>query len=135
MTTADKPFILNDLPNGWWSVSWNKKQWRGIYTLASQIKLLELIFLEFGCFEAGFALRQNAWHEQDSDLTSTDIVYIKATACLQENGITNIASTLLYPDLIEGVCFPTQEEAERMLTWLEQKYLMKLLKADYGNDF
>lgn len=133
MTTTDDPFILTDLPNGWWSVAWSKKQWIGIYTVASFKKLLELVFLEFGCYEVGFSLRPNTWGwgDSDSDSTKNDIVYIKATACLEENSIMRVAESYLYPNVVDAVCFPTQQEAETMLNWLEQKYMLKLLSKNY----
>lgn len=123
MSTSESLFELNDLPNGWWSVGWNRDRWYGIYTPRSHIRLLKLVFEELGGEQIGLSVSDYLGKEQ--------VLYISAALC-QELGYKTVADQELYNQNVQSVCFPTQPEAEQFKLWLEKKYFMKLLSHDYN---
>lgn len=118
-------FILNDLPDGSWSVVWNPDHWvNGIYKLSSVVRLLGILFNDIKVDEAILAVdRGRGVHDS--------ILYIKQTAYYETNGKV---AEWLDDYIIRGVKFKELAQAEAFKDHLEKLYLTKLLKANYNEE-
>lgn len=121
-------FTLRDLPDGTWSVSWDKERWHGIYKIESQEKLLNILFDEFGLSQV--ELSTNRY--RSPDYTEHENIVIDSTLWFQ-HGSHELAKIWLTGYCIDGVKFVQYDQAEQFLQYLEKLYLVKLLKIDYEN--
>lgn len=121
---------MRDLPNGWYSVSWDKDRWVGVYKRQSFEKLFDIIVEHVHCpeFSIGFDYRNRAEALSDTMHINTRLLY-------QADGIKTLTDHLMSMDIcIDGVAFPNLEYAEKFKKFLEQRYIFNLLKHDYGMD-
>ncbi len=114
----NSPFVINDLPNNNWSVEW--PTFKNIRDSVSNIKLLDILFGEVKCHQAGLAIMLNSG--------DYDTLWINAIEWYQYTDYK-------YGDYLEqmyeirGAVFHQESEARKFQDILEKKYVWKILKA------
>lgn len=117
----NSPFILNDLCDNTWSVTWPSFQ-RSNNLDNMAFDILKFVFTEVKCSRVGLGVTIDNYFEADSSvLWIDDSAY--ATA------ITDEYSQYLYRQYnIFGAVFEKQLDAEKFKESLEKRYVWQLLK-------
>lgn len=110
------PFIVNDLPDGCWSVTWTDLG--SINTFSMKNKVLDVVFGELNFVEVGFGIAMK--HEE------TYIMWLDCIVWAQDVDHHNAEYFHDMYDL-RGLVFRKEQEALKMLDWLEKKYVWSIL--------
>ncbi len=112
------PFVLIDLPNNDWAVSWPTTDEK--FTDRVRFNLLECIFKEVKCSEVGLGVAIDEREE-------TSIMWIKDHVWCSQ--LTEEYSQYLYRNYnIRGTVFHSESEAKQFKDILEKRYAWQLLK-------
>lgn len=113
------PFALTDLPNRDWAVSW--PMFDDNFNDHMKFNLLDLIFREIDCEEAGLGVSLDEKEE-------SSIMWIKRDVWYQE--LSEEYARYLYKFYrIKGAVFHKHDEAIKFKEILEKRYAWQLLKA------
>jgi hypothetical protein len=113
-------FILNDLPNGEWSVCWPDHEHNVVNNPAKVLTLLEILFDHVGVEEAMIGVLESG---RDNDW---GIMHISVMLWLEENSRKYMASRLA-GYIIPGVKFRDRYEAEKFKLHMEQRLAWRRL--------
>ena len=113
-------FVLNDLPNGEWSVSWPGYEMVVVNDPSKALKLLEILFDHVGVDEAMIGVQESG---RDNDLHT---MHISVILWLEEHSRRHMAERLA-GYTIPGVKFRDQYEAEKFKLHMEQRLAWKRL--------
>ena len=114
----NSPFKLSDLPNRDWAVLW--PLFNNEFSNKMKFNLLELIFNEIDCNEAGLGIALDEKEE-------SSIMWINRDVWQQE--LTEEYSVYLQKFYrVDGVVFHNLDEAEQLKEILEKRYAWQLLK-------
>lgn len=114
-------FILNDHPNGCWTVHWEDSP-QMPQTLTA-VKLLEIAFREVKCSQVGIGYGYT--HTKDMSVWWVDVT----TYYTKDFGLR--ANTMSFYE-VKGCMFKSLQEAEQFKDIMEKHYLMQLLQSNYG---
>jgi hypothetical protein len=117
-------FVLNDLPNGEWSVCWPGYEEYVVNDPSKALKLLEILFDHVGVDEAMIGVQQSG---RDNDF---NIMHISGILWLEENSRRHMAEKLARYK-IPGVKFRDQYEAEKFKLHMEQRLAWKRLGGEW----
>jgi hypothetical protein len=113
-------FVLNDLPNGEWSVCWPGYERNVVNDPGKALALLEIMFEHVGVDEAMIGVQQSG---RDNDWQTW---HISGILWLEEHSRRHLAERLA-GYTIPGVKFRDQYEAEKFKTHMEQRLAWKQL--------
>lgn len=114
-------FIINDLPDGSWSVCWPGYEYNVVNNPTKAHNLLEILFDVVGVEEAMIGVQQST--QDNSDLHT---MHISSILWLEENSRKHLAEKLAWYT-IPGVRFWDRYEAEKFKTHMEQRLAWKRL--------
>ena len=114
-------FVLNDLPNGEWSVTWPGYEYNVVNNANKAMTLLEIMFEHVGVDEAMMGVQQSG-----RDDSKFDTMYISSILWLEEHSRRHMAEQLA-EYTIPGVKFRDQYEAEKFKNHMEQRLAWKRL--------
>jgi len=118
-------FVLNDLPDGSWSVCWPGYEEYVVNDSSKALKLLEIMFEHVGVEEAMIGVQQPG-----RDDNKFDTMYISGILWLEENSRKRMAEEIARYT-IPGVKFRDQYEAEKFKTHMEQRLAWKRLGGEW----
>lgn len=124
MDVISNAFELTKHTDGWWAVMWPEDRWRGIYDQKTKIKLAEILFGDIGCNQVAFAVKTEGG--------SYSTLWVDSYVFMMKDGAESIAS-LMSQYVVGGVKFPQQDQAEKLLKYLEKQYIWSILKQDPAN--
>lgn len=113
-------FVLNDLPDGTWSVTWPGYEYNVVNNPDKARTLLEIMFEHVGVEEAMIGVQQTA------QSTELETMHISGMLWLEEHSRRHMAERLARY-IIPGVKFQDQYEAEKFKTHMEQRLAWKRL--------
>jgi hypothetical protein len=122
---ANNYFVLNDLPNGEWSVTWPGYEYNVVNNPAKVLTLLEIMFDYVGVDEAMIGVQESG---RDNDWRT---MHISVILWLEEHSRKYMASRLA-GYTIPGVKFRDQYEAEKFKTHMEQRLAWKRLGGEWA---
>lgn len=114
----NSPFIINKSTNDHWVVTW--PTFKNIRDSVSNIKLLDILFGEIKCDQAGLAILLKG-NEHDT-LWINSIVWYQDTKQQYGDYLERMYE-------IRGVVFNKQDQAQKLQDILEKKYIWKVLQA------
>ena len=114
-------FILNDLPNGSWSVTWPGYESQLVNDASKVHKLLEIMFDLVGVDEAMIGVQESG---RDNDWNT---MYISGMLWLEEHSRKYIAERIAKRYIVPGVRFTDQYQAEKFKLHMEQRLAWKKL--------
>lgn len=114
-------FVLNDLPNGEWSVCWPGFENNVVNNPAKVLRLLEIMFEHVGVEEAMIGVQQRG---RDNDWNT---MYISSIIWHEGDPSREHVARRLADYVIPGVKFRDQYEAEKFKLHLEQRLAWKKL--------
>lgn len=118
-------FVLNDLPNGEWSVTWPGYEYNVVNNPDKVLTLLEILFEHVGVMEAMIGVQESG---RDNDWRT---MHISVMLWLEEHSRKYMASRLA-GYTIPGVKFKDQYEAEKFKTHMEQRLAWKRLGGEWA---
>lgn len=121
---ANNYFVLNDLPDGSWSVCWPGHEYIAVNNPAKVLTLLEILFEHVGVNEAMIGVQESG---RDNDWNT---MHISGMVWLEENSRKYIASRLA-GYTIPGVKFRDQYEAEKFKLHMEQRLAWRRLGGEW----
>jgi hypothetical protein len=121
---ANNYFVLNDLPNGEWSVTWPGYEHKVVNNPNKVLTLLEIMFDYVGVDEAMIGVQESG---RDNDWRT---MHISGILWLEEHSRKYMASRLA-GYTIPGVKFKDQYEAEKFKSHLEQRLAWKRLGGEW----
>lgn len=113
-------FILNDLPDGSWSVTWPGYEYNVVDNPAKAMTLLKIMFDHVGVDEAMIGVQHR------SGYGDTETMHISGILWLEELSREYMAKRLA-EYTIPGVRFRDQYEAEKFKTHMEQRLMWRQL--------
>jgi hypothetical protein len=113
-------FVLNDLPNGTWSVTWPGHEYNVANSPGKVLKLLEIMFDIVGVDEAMIGVQEPG---RDNDWKT---MHISGILWLEEHSRQYMASRLSNY-VIPGVRFTDQYQAEKFKLHMEQRLAWRQL--------
>jgi hypothetical protein len=117
----NSPFILNDLSDNTWSVTWPTFKDSNLYDNMA-VDILKFVFSEVKCHRVGLGLTIDNYFEAD-----TSILWIDNSTYAMD--ITDEYSRYLYKNYkVFGAVFEKQQDAEKCKESLEKRYVWQLLK-------
>jgi hypothetical protein len=125
MVMKTTPFVLNDLPNGTYSVCWPGHEYDVVNDSAKAYKLLEIMFEVVGVDEAMIGVRESG---RDNDWNT---MYISGILWLEEHNREHMAKKLARYT-IPGVRFTDIYQAEKFKDHMEQRLMWKQLGGQWG---
>lgn len=117
-------FVLNDLPDGSWSVCWPGYEEYVVNDPGKALKLLEIMFEHVGVDEAMIGVQESG---RDNDWNT---MHISSILWLEENSRRHMAERLARYT-IPGVKFQDQYEAEKFKLHMEQRLAWKRLGGEW----
>lgn len=117
-------FVLNDLPNGEWSVSWPGYEYNVVNNPGKAMKLLEILFEHVGVDEAMVGVQHRSGHGDFETMHISNILW------LEENSREHMARRLA-EYTIPAVKFRDRYEAEKFKTHMEQRLAWKRLGGEW----
>ena len=117
-------FIINDLPNGTYSVTWPGHEHNVVDNPGKVLTLLEIMFEVVGVDEAMIGVQQPG---RDNDWRTW---HISVMLWLEEHSRRHLAERLA-KYTIPGVRFRDQYEAEKFKTHMEQRLAWKRLGGEW----
>ena len=118
-------FVLNDLPDGSWSVCWPGYENNVVNNPEKALKLLEILFDHVGVEEAMIGVQQSG---RDNDF---NIMYISFIVWCQGEQAREHFAKRLAEYTIPGVKFRDQYEAEKFKDHMEKRLAWKRLGGDW----
>jgi len=118
-------FVLNDLPNGEWSVTWPGYEYNVVNNPAKVLTLLEIMFDYVGVDEAMIGVQESG---RDNDWNT---MHISGMLWLEEHSRRHLAERLARYT-IPGVRFRDQYEAGKFKTHMEQRLAWKRLGGEWA---
>lgn len=118
-------FVLNDLPNGDWSVSWPGYEYSVVNNPGKAMTLLEIMFDHVGVDEAMVGVQESG---RDNDWKT---MHISKYVWFDESSREHMAKQLAHYT-IPGVRFHDQYEAEKFKTHMEQRLAWKRLGGTWA---
>jgi hypothetical protein len=113
-------FVLNDLPNGEWSVTWPGYEYNVVNNANKAMTLLEIMFEHVGVETAMIGVQESG---RDNDWNT---MHISGILWLEEHSRRHLAERLgRYT--IPGVKFRDQYEAEKFKQHMEQRLAWKIM--------
>jgi len=112
-------FVLNDLPNGEWSVCWPGYEFVVVNNSRKAKVLLNILFNDIGVNEAMLAVKQ------DNKENSEEVMHISDGAWYQHPDAT--AEHLVERHVVVGCKFVNLEQAEKFKLHMEQRLAWKRL--------
>lgn len=113
-------FVLNDLPDGSWSVTWPGHEYNVVDNPAKALALLEIMFEHVGVAEAMIGVQESG---RDNDWNT---MHISVMLWLEEHSRRHLAERLAQYK-IRGVKFQDQYEAEKFKQHMEQRLVWKIM--------
>ena len=117
-------FVLNDLPNGSWSVTWPGYEYNVANNPDKVLTLLEILFDHVGVEEAMIGVQESG---RDNDWRT---MHISNILWFEEHSRKYMASRLA-GYTIPGVKFKDLYEAEKFKTHMEQRLAWKRLGGEW----
>jgi hypothetical protein len=117
-------FVLNDLPNGEWSVCWPGYEYNVVNNPNKALTLLEIMFEHVGVDEAMIGVQESG---RDNDWST---MHISGILWLEEHSRKHLAERLARYT-IPGVKFRDQYEAEKFKTHMEQRLAWRRLGGEW----
>ena len=114
-------FVLNDLPNGEWSVCWPGYEFNVVNNPAKVLRLLEIMFEHVGVEEAMIGVQQPG---RDNDWNT---MYISSMLWYEGDRAREHMAKRISEYVIPGVKFCDQYEAEKFKDHMEQRLAWKRL--------
>lgn len=114
------PFVIRDLPNDSWSVSWPGYEYHVVNTPNKGQKLLDILFGQVKVHRACLAVVLKG----SSGVSSHQIMEIDIAAWAEKN---SMAGCHLDGFVVEAVKFDTLQQAEAFKSILEQLYVWRKL--------
>lgn len=113
-------FVLNDLPDGSWSVTWPGQEYNVVDNPAKALALLEIMFEHVGVDEAMIGVQESG---RDNDWNT---MHISVMLWLEEHSRRHLAERLSRYT-IPGVKFQDQYEAEKFKQHMEQRLAWEIM--------
>lgn len=113
-------FVLKDLPDGTWCVTWPGHEYNVVNEPAKALTLLEIMFEHVGVSEAMIAVQKSG---RDNDWNT---MHISSILWLEEHSRQHLAERLARYT-IPGVRFQDQYEAEKFKTHMEQRLAWNIM--------
>ena len=117
---ANSPFVINDLPNGTYSVTWPGHEYRVVNDAAKALRLLEILFDVVGVEEAMIGVQESG---RDNDWRT---MHISNVLWWEEDNRTNLAWEMTRYT-IPGVRFTDIYQAEKFKDHMEKRLAWKRL--------
>ena len=114
-------FVINDLPDGTWSVCWPGYEHNVVNKPNKVLTLLEIMFEHVGVDEAMIGVQQSG---RDNDLST---MHISASLWYDSDHAREHIAKRLAAYVIPGVKFCDQYEAEKFKLHMEQRLAWKRL--------
>ena len=114
-------FVLNDLPDGSWSVSWPGYENNVVNNAKKAMTLLEIMFDHVGVEEAMIGLQRPGRGYND-----LEVLHISQIVWFDQGSREHMAKRLA-EYIVSGVKFRDQYEAEKFKTHMEQRLAWKRL--------
>lgn len=118
-------FILNDLPNGEWSVCWPGYEYNVVDNPQKAMTLLEIMFDHVGVDEAMIGVQHRSGH---GDI---ETMHISSILWLEEHSREHMAKRLA-EYTIPAVKFRDQYEAEKFKLHMEQRLAWRRLGGEWA---
>jgi hypothetical protein len=107
-------FVINDLPNGKWSVTWPEFEYSVVNNPSKVLVLLEILFEHVGVEEAMIDVQQPG---RDNDWRT---MHISNMLWFEEHSCRHLAKRIA-EYVVPGVQFYDQFEAEKFKSHMEQR--------------
>lgn len=117
---VNSPFIINDLPDGTYSVTWPGHEYRVVNDAAKALRLLEIMFDVVGVDEAMIGVQESG---RDNDW---DTWHISNILWFDEHSREHMAWEMT-KYTIPGVRFTDQYQAEKFKDHMEKRLAWKRL--------
>lgn len=117
---TDSPFVLNDLPNGTYSVTWPGYTYSVVNEPGKALKLLEIMFEVVGVDEAMIGVQESG---RDNDWKT---LYISNLVWFEDRGRELVASRIA-EYTVPGVRFTDVYQAEKFKDHMEKLLTWKIL--------
>lgn len=114
-------FVINDLPNGKWSVTWPGYEYNVVNNPAKVLTLLEILFDHVGVEEAMIGVQESG---RDNDWNT---LYISSILWYQDDRSREHVAKRIAEYTVPGVQFNDQYEAEKFKDHMEQRLAWKRL--------
>ena len=122
---TDSPFVINDLPDGTYSVCWPNYEYAVVKNPVNALKLLEIMFEVVGVDEAMIGVQQpgrdNNWRT----------MYISNMLWFEDRGRAIMASRIA-DYTVPGVRFTDIYQAEKFKDHMEKLLVWKILSNNQG---
>jgi len=118
-------FVLNDLPDGSWSVTWPGYEHNVVNNPQKALTLLEIMFDHVGVDEAMIGVQHRSGHGDIETMHISNILW------LEEHSREHMAKRLA-EYTIPAVKFRDQYEAEKFKTHMEQRLAWKRLGGKWA---
>lgn len=120
------PYVINDLPNGTYSVTWPGYEYVLVNNPGKALRLLEILFEVVGVDEAIIGVQ-----EQGRDVTS--YMYISNILWLEDRG-RELMAKRLSNYVVPGVRFTDIYQAEKFKDHMEQRLIWRQLGGKWNDN-
>ena len=120
----NSPFVLNDLPDNSWSVSWPGHEYHLVDNPRKAENLLGILFDTVKVNQAQLAVRREGWSED-----KTEILHVDVSAWWQDKqGLASFASDFI----VLAIKFCELSEAEHFKQHMEQRLAWRRLGGKWN---
>lgn len=117
------PFVIKDLPDNSWSVSWPGYEYNLVNNAAKAQHLLEILFETIKVQTSQLAVFKETWSQD-----KTEILHVDVAAWWQDQqGLAQYLSEFV----VTGVKFETLNEAQRFKDHMDQRLAWKRLGGEW----